>query len=155
MRWQGASFHSKRRSLQIPCKGVLAPLLTLPSPGNPAGVLWGRGGATLPCWAGIPCWSTERKTYSCFLGADAPGRPSFSSVHFGYWFWLQVPCSSWKQALNMSPIFPTWCLASLLILWCFQVRHEKWKIRHSKIFLYTEINEISLNYSIIDKDLWR
>lgn len=74
-------------------------------------------------------------------------------------FWVLVliasPCSSWKQALNMSPIFPTWCLASLLILWCFQVRHEKWKIRHSKIFLYTEINEISLNYSIIDKDLWR
>lgn len=147
---------AKDISLHIPCMGVLAPLLTLLLQGNPAWVVSGRGGTTCKgsFRAGIPCWSNERETYSCFLGDNAPSRPAFSFAQSGDQFSFQVPCSSWKQALSVSPIFLAWWLASLLIL-CFQVDHEKWKTRHSKVFLYSNINEISLNYFVIDIDLRR
>lgn len=28
-----------------------------------------------PCWAGVPCWSTDSETYSYFLDANAPAGP--------------------------------------------------------------------------------
>lgn len=82
-----------------------------------------------------------------------PGRPSFFA-HSREQFWFQVPCSTWKQAFSVSPTFLAWWLASPLIL-CFRVEHEKWKTRHSKVFLYSKINEISPNYFKIDINLRR